>query len=141
MTDLSFQASSAVRFRFGGPAIWVCAALVAATAAGLLLGQAGATDSGAFEPRLLLLLRFMAALKFAGVVAAALLVHWRLTRPASPRLALAYVATVAAMALAPGLIWSLSHVGLAAALFHAGLLGFLVLAWKDKDVLPRRIAR
>ena len=141
MTDISLRAGAVVRPGRGTVILALYLALGAATTAGILLGRTDAADVGAFEPKLLLLLRFMAGLKFAGLVAAALLVHWRLTRPASPRLALAYVAAIATMALAPGLIWSLSHVGLAAASFHAGLLGFLVVAWKDEDVMPRRVAR
>ena len=140
MTDLSFHAAPATS-RSVSPRVALHAGLLAASTTGVLLGQSGAGDTSGFEPNLLLLLRFMAALKFAGVVAAALLVHWRLTRPTPRRLALGYVAAIATMAVAPGLIWSLSHVAVAAVLFHAGLLGFMALAWKDTDALPDRTAR
>lgn len=107
--------------------------------AGLLAGRAMGGDAEAFEPSLLLLLRFMAAMKFAGVLAAAGLVHWRLTQLIVPRFAITYLAALGIMALAPGLIFALRGIALGAALFHIGLLAFLVLAWKDDGVrLPRR---
>ena len=141
MTDLSFRGTTLARPRAVSPVVALYTAMTATGAVGILLGQADAAGGGAFEPMLLLLLRFMAATKFAGVIGAALLVHWRLRRATPRRLAVGYVVAVAIMAVAPGLIWSLSHVGLAAALFHIGLLAFLLLAWKDQDVLPRRVVR
>ena len=139
MTDLAFRPA-----RRMGPALarsrpaWRFAlftAFAVASAAGLLVGHAAPGDGSGFEPNLILLLRFMAAMKFAGVVGAVALVAWRLSRPAHRGVALCYVGAVTTMALAPGLIWSLAHVGLAAGLFHVGLLGFLMLAWRDEGAL------
>lgn len=141
MTDLPFLRSVAAPARARLPIaapLLLYAAVGTAAVGGLLVGRAVSGDIGGYEDKLVLLLRFMAAMKTAGVVAAALLVHWRLSRPIAPRLALGYGAALVLMAAAPGLIWSLAHVGLAAGLFHAGLLAFLVLAWRDDGALPPR---
>jgi hypothetical protein len=79
----------------------------------------------------------MAALKVvlaAPVVAAVL---WRLGAPVSPWRLLAYGLAGAAMAAGPGLIWSLAQVGLGALLLHGGLLGALILLWRDGAVRDR----
>ena len=108
----------------------VCAFIVTGAAvAGLVLGRWSA--AAPWDPPLAALLRFMAAIKFAGVIAASALVLWRVRTPLSSRATFASVAALASMALAPGLIWSLAHIVLAAALFHAGLLTLFVLAWRD----------
>ena len=91
------------------------------------------------EWQLVFLLRFMALVKGAMVLGALGLTQWRLRRAASDRLALGYAAALAAMAMAPGLIWSLAEIAPGAACFHAGLLLFLLLAWRDDAiVLPTR---
>ena len=143
MTDVSHPALRASVAR-GRPA-WALSPYLpyvlvfAAGGAGLLLGRAMGGDADLFEFKLLLLLRFMAAMKFAGVLAAAGVTHWRLTQPIAPRLALAYMAALVPMAAAPGLIWSLGGIALGALMFHAGLIGFLVLAWEDDGArLPAR---
>lgn len=145
MTDLSHEPlvrPALVRARRTAWKPWpllpyVC--VFAAAGAGLLAGRALGGDADAFEPKLLLLLRFMAAMKFCGVLLAAGATQWRLTHPIEGRLAAGYVATLVVMAAAPGLIWSLGGIALGALLFHAGLLAFLVLAWKDDGArLPLR---
>ncbi len=105
--------------------------------AGFALGRWSGVPTAGWDPHLLVLLRFMAAVKLAGVAAAAALTLWRVRRPLPIGAAIATVVALAAMALAPGLIWSLAHVGLAAMAFHGGLLTLLVLAWRD-DRLPVR---
>ena len=92
------------------------------------------------EWQLVFLLRFMALMKGAMVLGALGLTRWRLRRPASDRLAIGYAAALAAMAMAPGLIWSLAAIAPGAACFHAGLLLFLLLAWRDDGALPTRRA-
>lgn len=83
------------------------------------------------DPELLRLLRFMAVVKGAMVMAAVALLLWRARWPLRTTLALAYglVCCVAAAAVA-----SLAHgawVGPAALAFHAAELGFLLAAWRD----------
>ncbi len=102
------------------------------------ISGAGASAAG-WDAQLVTLLRFMAAVKFAGVVAGAALVRWRATYPMGPRTSAAYVVALGTMALAPGLIWSLAHVALAAGLFHLGLLSFLAIAWRDSGSLENAL--
>ncbi|MBE7220046.1 MAG: hypothetical protein INR64_16370 [Caulobacteraceae bacterium] len=110
--------------------------------AGLLAGRWLQGGPGDMEWQLVLLLRFMAVVKGAMALGALALVQWRLRQPASARLALGYVVALAPMALAPGLIWSLAAIAPGAACFHAGLLLFLVLTWRDDGVsLPTRASR
>ena len=135
MTDLVALPSSAAlaRRRPSRPAI-VAGALVAAFAAGAAVGHAHAADAFGFEGQLVLLLRFMAACKAAGVIGAAALVVWRLGRPLGANAFAGYVVALALMAAAPGLIWGLGLIAPGALLFHAGLLVFLVLAARDDGV-------
>ena len=138
MSDLSLSRTrvAARPRRLPWPAI-LCAAVGTAGLAGVLTGRLASAETGGMEWQLVFLLRFMAAVK-AGLVLGALgLAQWRLRRPASDRLAAGYGLALAAMAAAPGLIWSLSAIASGAACFHAGLLLYLVLAWRDEAVLPK----
>ena len=135
MTDLVAQPSSAIRAsRRPGRAAILAGTLVAAFLAGAALGRAHAADASTFEGTLVMLLRFMAVCKAAGVLGAAALVAWRLGRPLGTPVFAGYLAALAAMAVAPGLIWSLGLIAPGALLFHAGLLTFLVLAARDDGV-------
>ena len=117
------------------------AAVGAAGLGGLVAGRWVGSGGEGMEWQLVFLLRFMALVKGAMVLGALGLTQWRLRRPASDRLALGYGVALATMALAPGLIWSLAAIAPGAACFHAGLLAFLVLAWRDDAVaLPTRRA-
>ena len=78
------------------------------------------------------LLRMMALLKLALVAGAVWLVDWRLRFPAGPARGAAYLAGVAVMATGPGLIWSMAHVVLGAALLHGSLLALAVLFLRDE---------
>lgn len=143
MTDLPYLHARAAAPRLAWPAILYAAvgtAGVAGVAAGLLAGRLAGHGPGDMEWQLALLLRFMAIVKGAMALGALALTQWRLRRPISPRLAAAYTVALAAMALAPGLIWSLAEIVPGAVAFHAGLLLFLVLAWRDGAVAlpPRR---
>lgn len=139
MTDLSHHALFAAPIReIGWPWPLPYACVFVAGATGLLAGHAMGGNAGAFESTLLLLLRFMAAMKFLAVLGAAGAVHWRLMAPIEGRLGAAYGAALLVMAVAPGLIWSLGGIALGALLFHVGLLTFLYLAWKDDGYRLKR---
>lgn len=86
------------------------------------------------------LLRFMALLKVSMAAAALAGVWWRLRTEASPAWLIAYCGAAAAVASGPGLIWHMAHVGLGAVLLHGGLLGTLVLLWRDPAVTARLTA-
>ena len=143
MSDLSVSRAPAVGARLPRAAL-LYAAVGAAGLAGVLIGRLLAAGTGDMEWQLVLLLRFMAAMKFVGVLAAAGVTHWRfgLARPdaaIAPRLASAYLFALGLMATAPGLIFTLGGIALGALLFHIGLLAFLLLAWKDDGArLPSR---
>ncbi len=79
-----------------------------------------------------MLLRFMAVVKGAMVIAAAILVAWRLSAPARPLAALGYVAGVSSMAAGAGLIWQLEHVAAGAVMVHGGLVALAGLSWMDR---------
>ncbi len=98
-------------------------------AAQLAVGQAG--------PDLTRLLRAMAGMKAlaaAGLVAAVL---WRLAAPVSWLRLAGYGVACAAMAAGPGLIWNMSYLRLGALLLHGGLLGTVLLLWRDPAMHAR----
>ena len=135
MTDLAALPSSAARAgRRPGRSAILAGMLVVAAFAGVALGRAHAADASGFEGTLVLLLRFMAICKAAGVLGAAALVVWRLGRPLGATAFAGYVVALALMAAAPGLIWGLGLIAPGALVFHAGLLTFLVLAARDDGV-------
>ncbi len=90
------------------------------------------TSGGAVDPELAMLLRFMAIVKAAMVIAAAVSVAWRLNGPVQPAAALAYVAAITSMAAGAGLIWQLEHVAAGAVMVHGGLAALAVVAWMDR---------
>ena len=119
---------------------------VAVVRAGLLMGCLAcavvgwAAASGAslpVEPELAVLLRGMAAIKGLLALFAASLVYWRFGLPISARAAWAYATCAGLMFVACALIWQLAFIPLAAALFHAGGIGALCVAWRDGCQLPR----
>ena len=139
MTDLSVSSAGASARMSRATLLY--AVVGAAGVAGFAAGRWAGVEIGDMEWQLVFLLRFMALVKAAMVLGALGLTQWRLRRPASDRLALGYGAALAAMALAPGLIWSLAAIAPGAACFHAGLILFLVLAWRDEVIaLPARRA-
>ena len=120
---------SAVQYRVA------LAAAVALSAAIGIVACFDATSAGAVRvagPELTSVLRFMAVVKAAMALGAGSLAWWRLGCPVGPGVALPCIAACALMAAAPGLIWSMEHVVLGAALFHAGLLLILILSWADR---------
>ena len=122
----------------------LAAAVVLGTVVGLY-ATPHATSAAAITaagPELVRLLRGMALLKLALVAGAAWFAGWRLRFPARPPLAAAYVASLGVMAAGPGLIWSMAHVVLGAALLHISLAILLVLFWRDPGspaMLPARL--
>ena len=129
------QVLAAARSSYRQPPIRavLAAALLLAAAAGWFAtpeatAQHAIAQAGAELTRLL---RMMALVKLALAAGAVWLVDWRLRYPVRPLLAAGYVAGVAAMASAPGLIWSMAHVVAGAALLHGGLALLLVLLWRD----------
>ncbi len=84
-----------------------------------------------------MLIRFMAVMKAAIVVASLALVAWRFGDDITPRLAAAYIVAVGLMGISPGLIWNLAALPAASAVFHAGLLLGLALAAADGYVRRR----
>jgi hypothetical protein len=108
-------------------------------AAGFAAGHmaAAAAKPVAADASLVLLLRFMAAVKLAILIALLALALWRVGLPQKPRLATSYSVALALMAAAPGLIWQMDTVVYGAVLFHAGLLAYAVLALRDDGVWGR----
>ncbi len=103
--------------------------------AAAVLGAAAlalATQAGPHDPELATLLRFMAVVKAAMALGAAVLVGWRFGSPVRPTAALGYVAGASSMAGGAGLIWQLGHIGTGALLVHGGLLALAGLAWLDR---------
>ena len=132
MTDLSYvRYLGAARSRRVPWTVVLYGAVLLAGTAGVLVAVRTGDKSGSMEWQLSLLLRFMALVKAAMVVGALGLAHWRLRAPIDIATACGLVVATATMALAPGLIWSPPHIILGAACFHAGLLAYLVIAWRD----------
>lgn len=83
------------------------------------------------DPELARLLRGMALIKAAIVVAALAALLWRFGRPLSKGLTGAYLAGAWAAAGACMLIWQLEVIATAAVTFHLGELTLLLAAWRD----------
>ncbi len=133
------QASSGVPRRSATTRrLWLVGGCIAATA--LALRLADPTAPSRFEPDLVTLLRGMAAIKTLLVAAAMALLAWRLGRPVTTRIATAYVTGASFVAGATAMIWQLSSIVPASAVFHAGLLTLLVAAWRDEAPLPPGLA-
>ena len=91
------------------------------------------------DAELFTLLRGMAAIKAALALLALTAAAWRLGQGSAPRaITASYVGGVWAMALAAGLIWQLTAIVAASALFHAATIALLVTAWRDMEPLSAR---
>ncbi len=116
-----------------------------ALGAGFLLAVAAALFAGrgaepaAYEPQLVVLVRFMALIKLGVAIGAAALVAWRLGRAPNPRLAAGYTAGTMLMAAGPALMWHMHHIILGSVLFYAGLVLIAILARGEgaSRLLPR----
>ena len=119
----------------------VLAAALAAAVAGLQVtdGATAARAAALAGEGLTRLLRAMAAIKAVMATGALAGVLWRLESPVGPGRLATYALTCAAMAAGPGLIWSMANLGLGAALLHIGLIGALVVLWRDPET-TRRLA-
>ena len=111
----------------------VALAMAAAAAAGFALS---AHPAGA-DPALTRLLRAMAVIKILFAAGAGATLYWRLASPVAPWRLAAYATAAAAMAAGPGLIWNMSHIAAGAALLHGGLLGTILLLWRDPGMALR----
>lgn len=124
----------------GRAAPWITA-LVAAAGVSLALGLAATADGdtarAAADPDLTRLLRAMALVKGLLVAVGGAAVGWRLRRPTPVAFAAAYVALVGVAAAATGAVWQLAGVGRAAVALHAAGAVLLVLAWRDREFVPR----
>ena len=121
------------------PAPWLMRTLLLAGCAASVALAAGLLQPAALyaaDAELAQLLRGMALIK-GGLSAAALcLLWWRSGHPVEARLATGYAAGLWCMAGASAAIWQLSHVAMAAGLFHAGVAALLWAAWHDRGRLP-----
>jgi hypothetical protein len=115
--------------------IALAATVVLAAAAGFVIGQDALSvrAAQAAGPELVRVLRFMAAIKGVLALGATALVWWRFGYPASVRLTTAAIAACALMAAGCGVVWCMAHIVLGSALFYAGLLPLLALAYIDRD--------
>ena len=115
--------------------------LVAATVAGFVVTspEASALAVAAAGEDLTRLLRGMAALKVLLALGAVLGVLWRLGASISAARFVVYALACGAMAVGPGLIWSMVHVRAGAVLLHGGLLASVVVLWRD-EAAARRLA-
>lgn len=95
----------------------------------------GAAAAGA-DPDLVRLMRFMALLKGAFLLLAAVASFWRLARPAAAWRSLVYVAGPPLMAAGTVALWRMQDAGLAAGVLHAGLFALLAAALTDRDFIP-----
>lgn len=142
--SITMGARAARGVRVNGARLALGTALLGAGA----LGFAGGTDGAGSD--LVVLMRFMAAVKAAMALGAVALVWWRMGDPVGRGTAAAYVAAAAVMAAGPGLIWDMRHLALGAIAVHGGLSALLVTGWLDRAawnrvvleaVARRRLAR
>ena len=144
VTDITSSTSALGRIQVTRPAVTWPALLVGVAVAGGVGGISIGALSHApanYDGHLALLLQFMAALKAFTALGAAGLLTWRFRASIATGPALGYLAALAFMAVAPGLIWSLAHVAMGAICFHAGLFGFLILALRDDAVCSHLLSR
>ena len=111
--------------------VGLVAGVLAAAAGALLWAQAAPATSVVSTAEMGRLLRFLALVK-AVVPASALWGLWRrVRRPVAAGRLAAYAAGLWGAAAGAALIAQLGHVGLGAALFHAGWLTMAAAAWRD----------
>ncbi len=114
------------RLRLGGMLLGGCVLAVIAAAA---VGRPEPLLQA--DPELAHLLRGMALIKAAIVVATLAALLWRFGQPLSNGLTGAYLLGAWAAAGASMLIWQLEFLPTAAVTFHLGELALLVAAWRD----------
>jgi hypothetical protein len=124
------RASHTLRLR--AVLLFGCAAMVVA---GGWYGQPDALLQA--DPQLAQMLRGMALIKAAMVLAAISLLAWRFGHPIGRRQAVVYLAGVWLAAAGSMLIWQLTHIPAAAVMFHLGEFAFLLMAWRDWQHVPQ----
>jgi len=109
------------------------AALLLGCLAAAVLAASVGTPEGFLQTDLQLarLLRGMAAIKASIVIASVCLLSWRFGRSVSARIAAVYLLGAWLASGATVLIWQLTFIPLAAAVFHLGELSLLIAAWRD----------
>ena len=121
------------------PAAWpLRAALLAGVAFAVLLA-AGVGDPAprlAADAELAQVMRGISLIKGAFAAVAVILVFWRVGQPGQARRLAAMLPGCWAMAGAAGLVWQLSHFGLASLAFHAGWLSIALAAWREGRAAP-----
>ncbi|MBC8059002.1 MAG: hypothetical protein H7Y61_20735 [Rhizobiales bacterium] len=105
------------------------AGCIASVAAAAWVGEPAASVRA--DPELAFLLRGMAGIKAAIVLAAVGVLFWRFGHAVSKRSAGAYLVGAWLLAGATALVWQLSFVPFAALAFHAGEFTLLFVAWRD----------
>ena len=115
----------------------LCAGLAVATLAGAALTAPDATARAAADPDLARLLRAMAVIKGVMVALGAGAIGWRFRRPTALPFAVGYVGLVWTAGAAVGAMWQLAAVGRVAVALHAAGALLVVLAWRDRDFMPR----
>jgi hypothetical protein len=106
------------------------ACALAAAAATL---YAGTGDVQSADPDLAKLLKGMAIIKTAILLAVGASIWWRLGSGIRPAFAAGYIIFGAAGIAGAALVWNMAGLGLAPFLFDDGLLGFLILALRDDN--------
>jgi uncharacterized membrane protein YecN with MAPEG domain len=131
-TPTAFRPQAVLATLALSPVVWrtvllaVCAAAVLAAA---WVGEPARVLQA--DPALAQLMRGMALIKAAIVLCAVALLLWRFGWPVGKPAGLAYVVSAALMAGATMLIWQMTFIPLAAALFHIGALAMLLVGWRD----------
>lgn len=113
---------------------WQIQALLIAGCAVTALGAAALGRPELYlqaDPELAQLLRGMALIKTALVVAAVSVLLWRFGQPLPRRFALGYSAGAWLAVGACTLVWQLTFIAAAAVVFHVGELTMLIVAWRD----------
>jgi hypothetical protein len=103
---------------------------LAAAAAALYAGQGGAQSA---DPDLAKLLKGMAIIKTAILLAVGAAIWWRLGSGIRSGFAAGYIIFGAIGVAGAALVWNMAGLGLAPFLFDGGLLGFLMLALRDDN--------
>jgi len=105
-------------------------------AAFAVAGTLNGTAAHDLDPDLVRLMRFMALLKGAFLLAALAGSYWRLARPAAAWRTIVYVAAPALMAAGTVALWRLQDAGIAAVALHVGMFALLAAALTDRDFIP-----
>jgi heme A synthase len=104
--------------------------MVVAAAVGVVVGRGAGVAVADVD--LARLMHFTAAVKALLSVGIGAVIWWRVGHPLTAGVGVVYFVAAVSLLVAPGLLWQMAHLPLAAALFHVGLVGFLVAMAVDK---------